>query len=82
MLGAIFKLTRCSAPFSSGFPGMSSEFHVFLPGFSLVCLDFQQVKHFGGALAAPAPPPSTPLVGGPSSLEFGASNAHNVASGA
>jgi len=36
----------------------------FLPKFSGILLDFQQIKTFGGALAPPAPLPSTPLLPG------------------
>jgi len=36
-------------------------FHTFCPHFHRFCPDFHQIKSFGGALARPAPPPSTPL---------------------
>jgi len=47
---------------------------IFYTDFPELCPDFCQIKTFRSALAPPALPPSTPLVGGHSSLDFGASN--------
>jgi len=38
------------------------RFHKFCPNFHRFCPDFHQIKRFGGAVAAPALPPPTPVI--------------------
>jgi len=51
----------CWAPFLLRFSGSFRRLSVICPDFMGLCPDFHQIKTFGGEVAPPAPPPSTPM---------------------
>jgi len=61
ILDAIFMKSKHIQRFCETFHKFCSNFHRFSPDFKWFFPDFHQIKSFGGAVAPPALPPSTPV---------------------
>jgi len=61
MLGAIFIKSKHIQWFCQRFHTFRPNFHRFCPDFKSFCPDFHKIKNFGGEVATPALPPSTPV---------------------